>query len=200
MRGRKPNVNRWEDHYTRRAKKEQFPARSVFKLKEIQHKFHLIKAGQRVLDLGCAPGSWLLYAAGLVGPEGRVIGVDLKPVTVRLPSNVRVLEADLLAPEGTLTETLAAAFDVLLSDMAPATTGRKEVDAVRSMDLCRAALDLSRNVLRPGAAMVCKIFQGSDFKELTASVGKAFAAHKLFKPQSSRKASKEIYIIATGKR
>ena len=91
------NRNRWQDHYTRRAKREKYPARSVFKLQEMQRRYKLIRRGDRVLDLGCSPGSWLLYAAALTGGSGRVVGVDLKPTTVELPGQVAIYRADVTA-------------------------------------------------------------------------------------------------------
>ena len=196
---RSKNPHTWEDHYTRRAKKERFPARSVYKLKEILRKYRLIKTGHKVLDLGCSPGSWLLYAAELTGTDGQVVGIDLKPATVRLPAHVRVHIADILNPDETIFAALGTDFDVVLSDMAPATTGSKITDAARSYDLCRAALDIARGRLVCGGAFVCKIFQGEDFKIFIDAVNKTFVKYKIFKPDSSRKASREIYIIAMGK-
>jgi 23S rRNA (uridine2552-2'-O)-methyltransferase len=182
----------WQDHYTRRAKKEHFPARSVYKLQEIQQKHELIKKGYKVLDLGCAPGSWLLYAAKLTGDQGRVVGIDLKPVTGRVPSNAQIISADVFAFG---IESLGNDFNVVLSDMAPDTTGHKDVDAARSYNLCEAALGICQRVLLPGGSFVCKIFHGSDFEQFLGIVRTNFKTTKIFKPQSSRKASKEIYII-----
>jgi 23S rRNA (uridine2552-2'-O)-methyltransferase len=190
----------WQDHYTRRAKKELYPARSVYKLQEIQKKFNLIQKGYKVLDLGCAPGAWLLYAGEVTGPKGTVAGIDLKPVTVKLPVHVKAYLGDALAPEDPVFGEIGAGFQVVLSDMAPATTGMKDVDALRSYRLCQAALDIAATRLMPGGAFVCKIFQGEDFKTFTEAVRSAFGQQKIFKPQSSRKASKEIYIIGIGKK
>ena len=192
--------DRWEDHYARLAKKHGFPARSIFKLREIQRKYHLIKKGDKVLDLGCSPGSWLLYAADLTGQRGRVVGIDLKPVTIELPPHATVYSGDVLSIDETLLEKMGKEFNVLLSDMAPATTGNKQVDTARSYHLCQSALDLARRFLKPGGSFVCKIFQGEEIEEFTDSVAKTFKRHKIFKPQSSRKASKEIYIIGLGKK
>lgn len=192
--------NRWEDHYSRRAKKERFPARSVYKLQEIQRKFNLIKKGDAVLDLGCSPGSWLLYAAKLTGKSGRVVGIDLKPVTAQLPPHVTVFTGDILSLEDEFPGGIGKDFNVVLSDMAPATTGHKDVDAARSLRLCQAALGIAEAVLMPGGAWVCKIFQGKDFKEFSEAVRAKFRKQKIFKPQSSRKASREIYIIGMGKK
>lgn len=196
----KQSKNRWADHYARRAKKEQYAARSVYKLEEIQQKHRLIGKGGRVLDLGCSPGSWLQYVAAQTGPQGKVVGIDLKPVTAALPANVQVITGDIeeLAPE--LARTLGIRFDVVLSDMAPATTGSKHADGVRSYRLCRTALTVADAVLRPGGHFVVKLFQGEDFKAFCDQVKMRYNRMRIFKPQSSRKASREIFIIGLGKR
>jgi len=185
----------WQDHYSQQAKKERFPARSVYKLEEIQKKQRLIKMGDRVLDLGCAPGSWLLYAAKLTGPKGRVIGVDLKPVSIQVSPHIKIITADVFTLD---IESLEKDFNVVLSDMAPATTGHKAVDAARSYNLCETALKIAQSILLPGGSFVCKIFQGPDFNLFLDAVRAGFRGLKIFKPQSSRKASKEIYVIGSG--
>jgi 23S rRNA (uridine2552-2'-O)-methyltransferase len=197
---RSNSKNKWQDHYTRQAKKDKYPARSVYKLKEIQQKTRLIKKGDAVLDLGCAPGSWLKYAADLTGLSGRVVGVDLEPVTVALPEQVSVLTGDIFEMLDELKVGAGSGYHVVLSDMAPATTGNKHVDAARSMGLCEAALHVAKEVLKPGGGFVCKIFQGPDFKTFTDEVRKSFQKQKIFKPQSSRKASREIFVIGLGRK
>jgi 23S rRNA (uridine2552-2'-O)-methyltransferase len=189
----------WSDHYSRQAKKERYPARSVYKLKEIQKKYRLIKKGSRVLDLGCAPGSWLVFAAEIAGETGRVVGIDLKPVTIALPKQVAIATGDILNPDEPLLQRLEKRFHVVMSDMAPATTGNKDVDAVRSFNLCEAALAIADRVLVPNGSFLCKIFQGDAFKMFSDAVKSRFRQTRIFKPQSSRKASKEIYIIGIGK-
>jgi 23S rRNA (uridine2552-2'-O)-methyltransferase len=185
----------WQDHYSQRAKKERFPARSVYKLEEIQKKHRLIKKGDTVLDLGCAPGSWLLYAAKLTGPKGRVVGVDLKPVSIQVLPHIKIISVDVFTLD---IESLEKDFNVVLSDMAPATTGHKAVDSARSYNLCETALEIAQNILLPGGSFVCKIFQGPDFNLFIDAVRAGFKGLKIFKPQSSRKASKEIYVIGLG--
>lgn len=194
------NPNPWADHYTRRARREHYAARSVFKLQEIQKKYGLMRPGQRVLDLGCAPGSWLQYAARVVGPRGRVVGLDLRPVTCSLPSQARALTGDINDLDDDLRAALGGGFHVVLSDMAPATTGSRIVDAARSYQLCEMALDTAGRLLQPGGAFVCKIFQGGDFDAFRAQVQRCFDSCRIFKPRSSRKASREIYLIGLGKR
>ena len=198
MKRPKSKKNRWADHYTKQARKDRYPARSVYKLQEIQRRFKVIGKGARVLDLGCAPGSWLLYAAELTGPVGQVVGIDIKPVDIKLPAHVSVYTGDILDSDIGLGDMAHLPFDVVLSDMAPATTGQKDVDAVRSLNLCEAALDVGLKLLKPGGSFVCKIFHGRDTKDFTNKVKKHFRQLKNFKPQSSRKASREIFIIGVG--
>jgi 23S rRNA (uridine2552-2'-O)-methyltransferase len=200
MQSPRSQKNPWEDHYTQKARKDHFPARSVFKLQEIQQKVNLIQRGNNVLDLGCAPGSWLMLAATLTGPTGSVVGIDLKPVTVTLPSHVRVFIADMLALPDEISEAIGRDFHVVISDMAPSTTGSKSVDAARSFDLGLAALTTAQNRLLPGGSFVCKIFQGEDFNPFIQRIKSLFNLHRIFKPRSSRKASREIYIIGLNKR
>lgn len=196
----KPSKNKWRDHYSRRAQKENYAARSVYKLAEIQKKHRLIKKRDQVLDLGCAPGSWLQFAAEQTGDKGRVVGVDLKPVTIKLPGHAQVVTGDINDLFEDPDQPLGTGFSVVLSDMAPATTGNKHADAVRSFVLCETALAVAEKVLRPGGHFVCKIFQGEDFKTFCESVKQRFGKMHIFKPQSSRKGSKEIFVIGLNKK
>ena len=198
-----PSVKRYpgmiHDYYARRAREEGYPARSVYKLEEIQRRFGVLKRGSRVLDLGCCPGSWLLFASRVVGDRGLVVGVDITPLTLLLPSNVRFVQHDVLAWDEPFLEAVGTNFQTVLSDMAPSTTGSKFVDAQRSLQLSESALTISARVLRPGGSFVCKIFHGSDFKGFSDTVRRSFDRVVHFKPKSSRKASKEIYIVGLGK-
>ena len=172
----------------------------MFKLKEAQKKFRLIKKGDRVLDLGCSPGSWLLYAAELAGTRGRVLGIDLKTIRIKIPPQAETLTADILTIDRAWIDKqeLGNRFNVVLSDMAPATTGNKALDATRSFQLCQAALSIVEMVLKPGGSFICKIFQGQEFKEFSDTVRSRFKRHKIFKPRSSRRESKEIFILGMG--
>ena len=199
MKRKTPKRNTWQDHYSRKAQKENYPARSVYKLQEIQKKYRPIRKGDRVLDLGCFPGSWLAYAAGLTGESGLVVGIDLKPVSIQLPAHVTVYVGDVLAPGEALMEKLEQRFHAVISDMAPNTTGNKDVDAARSFHLCEAALNLAQEVLVSNGVFVCKIFQGELFTVFSDRVKACFKRQHIFKPQSSRKASKEIFIVGIGK-
>ncbi len=196
----------WADHLTQKAKQENYPARSVYKLLDIQKKFSIIKKGDSIVDFGCAPGSWLIYAAKIAGKDGRVLGIDLKKVESPLPPNATAHVGDIFEMSEELAAVVGLAavagkgYDVVLSDMAPATTGRKDVDAARSFALCEAALHAARDLLKKGGNFVCKIFQGAEFKQFEQNVKAAFRQHTVFKPESCRKSSKEIYIIGQGKK
>lgn len=197
---RRGSPNRWADHYARRARKENYAARSVYKLKEMQKRYRLLFPGNRILDLGCAPGSWLQYAAQVVGPQGYVLGLDLKAVDRKLPGHVQSVVADIFEVDDALQELLQPGFHAVLSDMAPATTGHKDVDAARSLHLCERALELARDTLTVGGRFVCKIFQGPDSPVFVETVKQQFTRCHIYKPQSSRKASREIFIIGKGKK
>jgi 23S rRNA (uridine2552-2'-O)-methyltransferase len=195
--------NTWADHYTRKAQKDNFAARSVYKLQEIQQRFKILKSGQRVLDLGCAPGSWLQYAAQVVGPRGYVLGLDLTPVDPASLAGVdpRIAQTrvvDIRALDAAALETIGTGYDLVMSDMAPATTGRKDVDAARSLALCELALETACRVLRPGGHFVAKIFQGTDVKSFSDAVGLYFRRREHVKPRSTRKASKELFVVGLG--
>ncbi len=191
---------RWRDHYSKRAKLEQYPARSVYKLKEAQKRFRLMKKSDQILDLGCSPGSWTLYAAKLTGKQGRVLGIDREAVAHEMPSHVKTLTADIMQIDRDWLDEqdLLNCFDVVLSDMAPATTGNKMVDAARSFQLCQAALKVAEMALKPDGSFICKIFQGKEFEEFSESVRDRFRNHRIFKPHSSRRESKEIFVLGIG--
>lgn len=192
--------NRWADHYTRKAKKENYAARSAYKLQEIQKKHAILTRGARVLDLGCAPGSWLQFASKTIGPGGRLVGIDLTPVTILTPDHVTVFTGDVADLEDHLAELGQPRFDVVLSDMAPATTGNRHVDEARSVGLCEAALYIAEQRLVTGGSFVCKIFQGSGFTSFTGQVKQRFAKQTAFRPKSTRKASREVFVIGLGKK
>lgn len=193
-------MKRVQDHYFRKAKREGFAARAAYKLEEIDRKRRLLRPGMRVLDLGCAPGSWLQYAAGRVGPRGAVVGIDLQPVTIPLPDQARAVAGDIFTAA---PETLAPdgqPFDAILSDMAPNTTGIPSADAARSAELARRALDLAEALLRPGGALLVKVFQGAEFPPLRTAFRERFDKVTVEKPKSSRSESVEVYLLGTGKR
>lgn len=190
-------MKEYRDYYFRKARAENYPARSVYKLQEIDAKYRLLRKGARVLDLGASPGSWSLYSAEKVGAAGLVLGCDLKPVERPFPPQVKFMREDIFNPSADFEAELKVLgpFDVVLSDMAPATTGDKFTDQARSFNLARAALDFALSSLRAGGAFVVKIFMGPDSQELLAEIRRCFASAKTFKPKSSRSESREIFFI-----
>ena len=191
-----------QDHFFNQAKREGFAARSVYKLQEIDRKRRLLHPGMRALDLGCAPGSWLQYAAERVGPSGSVLGVDLPPVAAKLPPQVRLLTGDVfsLSAQDLLAEGGGELFDVILSDMAPKTTGIKQADAARSATLVRRVLSLARETLKPGGACLAKVFQGVEMKALRNEFAEAFERVSVQKPKASRGESVEVFLLGEGLR
>jgi len=186
---------RRHDAYWKRAKSEGLAARAAFKLEEIDGKHHVLRAGARVLDLGCAPGSWLQWAARVVGPGGALVGIDRHQLTVKIPG-ARLIVGDIYqTPVQTLRGDLAG-FDVVLSDMAPDTSGVRQMDQARSEALFEHALGLAEVLLVPGGHFVGKLFQGPAFQPLIARCRAGFAEVKLHKPKSSRKESIEQYVVA----
>ena len=185
------------DKYFKKAREQGFAARSVFKLEEIDRKLRLIRPGDRVLDLGCRPGSWMQYAVAAVGPKGAVVGIDRDPLPAPI-AGTRVLVGDLY--ETTDADLLGdlAAFDVVLSDMAPDTTGMRATDQARSAALFEEALERAERLLAPGGGFVGKIFQGPDFQALRQRMAKRFGEVRIIKPDSSRAQSIEIYLAARG--
>lgn len=187
----------YQDHYFHRAKKEQYLARAVYKLQEIQAKHRLVRPGDRVLDLGAAPGSWMQLTSRIVGPKGLVVGIDLQPIAHPFPDHVVTLQQDIF--DETIAEEVLeryGPFDVVLSDMAPKTSGVKSADAARSELLFERGLDLACRSLRPGGKFLAKIFQGDEFHQLLLRVKTLFRRVKVVKPDASRKQSREIYVLA----
>lgn len=202
-RGRSVSSKRWlerqlNDPYVAAAKAKGYRSRAAFKLKELDSKFHLLKRGARVLDLGAAPGGWSQVAVERVGEAGKVVAADI--LEMEPIAGVTILQCDLLdagAPE-TLKRALGGPADVVLSDMASPTTGHRETDHIRTLALFEAALDTAEGVLKPEGAFVGKVFQGGATTELLARVKKRFADVKHVKPPASRQESVELYLVATG--
>lgn len=185
------------DRFHQKAKKEGFLARAVYKLQEIDEKHQLFVDGYRVLDLGCAPGSWLQYARQTIGERAVLVGLDRAPLQ-RPPTGARIEVGDVLTIDVKQLLGDLPAFDVVLSDMAPDTTGIRNLDQARSEALFERALDIATQVLAPGGNFVGKLFQGPDFKKLTENVRARFVAAKTMKPASSRQISIEQYVIGKG--
>jgi 23S rRNA (uridine2552-2'-O)-methyltransferase len=185
------------DRFHQQAKREGFLARAVYKLTELDEKFKLLRPGDRVLDLGCAPGSWLQYARQKVGERGVLVGLDRAPLPRELPG-ARIVVGDVMTIDPAALRGELAAFDVVLSDMAPDTSGIRSLDQARSEALFERALELALALLAPGGHFVGKLFQGPDFKRLTELVRARFELAKTAKPASSRQISIEQYVIGKG--
>lgn len=185
------------DHFHKQARKQGYRARAVFKLEDIDKRFGLVERGARVLDLGCAPGSWLQYCKTRVGPSGSLVGIDRAPLDPPL-SGARVLAGDVFTISVDELRGDLAGFDVVLSDMAPDTSGVRHVDQARSEALFERALDIAESVLVPGGHFVGKLFQGPAFQDLIKRCRGEFAAVKLVKPEASRTRSIEQYVVARG--
>jgi len=188
-------MGRRPDRFHERAKREGLRARSAYKLDEIQRRFHLLRPGGRVLDLGAAPGGWCQIAAREVGARGLVLGVDLEAIPL-LPAPIETWVADAFAPE--LLERLRARgpFDAVLSDLAPRTSGIRDADEARSLELAGRALALSLQLLKPTGFFVVKVFMGGDFESFLKTCRQAFAEVRVVRPEASvARHSKEVYLV-----
>ena len=187
------------DRFTQAAKKQGYPARSVFKLEEMDRRLKLLRQGMRVLDLGSAPGSWTMYVAQKIGPGGRLLSVDLKPLDVPLPPHVVAVAGDALSLDEPVLAQFAP-YDVVLSDMAPNTTGNRLGDQTRSFELFMRALAVGSTLLKVGGSFVGKIFMGEDFPAARAAVKAAFAEDRVIRPGGTRATSYEAFIVGLGRR
>lgn len=202
-RRRSVSSTRWlerqlNDPYVVAAKTKGYRSRAAFKLKELDSRFKLLKPGARVLDLGAAPGGWSQIAAERLGAEGKIVAADILPMEPIV--GVEIYQCDLLAPDvpKMLCEALGGQADVVLTDMAAPTTGHRQTDHIRTLALFEAALDLAEDVLKPGGALVGKVFQGGTANDLLTRVKKLFSDVKHAKPPASRAESVELYLVAKG--
>jgi 23S rRNA (uridine2552-2'-O)-methyltransferase len=187
------------DRFTRAAKQAGFPARSVFKLEEIDRRTRLLRGGARVLDLGASPGSWAMYAAQKIGASGRLVAVDLEPLAVALPQNVVFVQGDALSlPNDDLARF--APYHVVLSDMAPKTIGSRVTDQARSFELFMRALAVAASLGAPGGSFVGKIFMSGDLPAARAELRRHYETERLLRPEGTRSASMEIFVVGLGKR
>jgi 23S rRNA (uridine2552-2'-O)-methyltransferase len=194
---------RERDHFAKRAKKESYPARSVYKLQEIDQKAKIVRRNDTVIDLGAAPGSWTLYTADRVGPNGLVLAIDRQPLSVGVPKQVLFVEDDVMTLDIEAIEDLLTGekrVDVVLSDMAPRTTCHRFVDQSRSFNLFSRALEIAKRLVRPGGRFAAKIFQGEDFETARDNVRALFTTVKIVKPRSVRQESYEIYLIGLNRK
>lgn len=203
-----PRPRQLHDHFFKKAKAEGYAARSAYKLQEINERKRLFGPGDRVLDLGCAPGSWTQVAAEIVskgpkGARGRVVGIDLKAVEVALPGCAVAVEGDIYKADPLELRRLATGegaqgepplFDAVISDMAPNTAGDAS-DHFLSVRLCDRALELLPTLLKPGGNIVMKVFEGEAYPDLLKRTAGFFREAKGFKPKASREVSREMYIV-----
>ena len=205
--GRKIASTRWlqrqlNDPYVEEAKRQGYRSRAAFKLAEIDDKYHLLKPGLTVVDLGAAPGGWSQIAAqrvGLTAGKGKVVALDLvamEPVQGVIQLTVDMTDGD--SPERIREALDGKPADVVLSDMHAPAMGHKSTDHLRIMSLVEAALDLAEEILAPGGAFLCKVLQGGADKELVARLNRSFAKVRHVKPKASRADSAEMYVLATG--
>ncbi len=185
-----------QDPYVRRARDEGFRARAAYKLTEIDAEAQILKRGQRVIDLGCAPGGWIQVA--LAKGVAEIAGIDLLPVEPI--TGAHIVEGDINEPDDVarLLEGLSGPPDVVLSDMAANTTGHRPTDHLRTVALVETAADFALAHLTPGGTFVSKVFQGGTTKDVLALLKQHFSSVKHFKPAASRAESPEIYVIAKG--
>ena len=187
--------DRKNEFYTELAKKEGYPARSVYKLKEINEKYKIIKKGDYVLDLGCSPGSWLLYISQKVGDRGKVTGVDIQEVKIPQKTNISFIKRSVFDFNGS---DFKRTFDAVVSDLSPRTSGVKILDSWKSLELAEKSFEIAKSVLAPGGNFACKIFENESSDEFFKKVEGYFSFTKRFRPKAVIKKSKEFYIIGRG--
>jgi 23S rRNA (uridine2552-2'-O)-methyltransferase len=187
-----------DEFYTRKANDEGYPARSIYKLKEIDEKHRLIKKGDYVLDLGSSPGSWVLYLSDKVGQQGRVFAIDIEDASMPERANVDFVKKDIFE----LTEkdllSIKGRCNVVSADLAPKTTGVTFTDVGKSLELSEKAFEIAKFVLRRGGHFVSKIFEGEGVDDFIKIVEKDFRVLKRARPMAVIKHSKEFYIVAKG--
>lgn len=197
------------DYWSLKAQKEGYPARSVYKLKEIDKKFGLLRSGHtnfRVLDLGAAPGSWSLYALQRLKTQGFLLAADMSPLASQYGKeyfegkNFLFTQGDITAEETMKFIASYSPFNLVISDAAPATTGNRSIDAFRSFDLAETALDYGKTVLVKGGNLVVKVFQGGGAPNLLKRIREDFFSAASFKPKACRQESFETYYIGLGKK
>jgi 23S rRNA (uridine2552-2'-O)-methyltransferase len=189
-----------KDYYFHKAKQENYAARSAFKLEEMDQRYKLIRPGQQILDLGAAPGSWSQYAARKVGAKGKVLGIDLQKITIK-QANAVFIQADIR--DMNLAEVMKQhgfipPFDIVMSDMAPKTTGIRVTDQARSLELCQIALDAARSFLKDRGTFIAKLFHSEDFESFRATLREEFEKVEVLRPKSTRKESKEVFLVGIG--
>ena len=187
-----------KDSFYRKAKRDGYRSRAAYKLLELNRRFRIIEVGDRVVDLGAAPGGWLQVAARLSGQEGRVVGVDLQPIEPLKEKNVVVFQGDIASEQcrRRLKVLLGSPADCVLSDLSPRLSGIRDLDLSRSLELARMALDAARSLLGPGGNFVVKTFVGEELKDFSLELKRHFRSVERTRPEATRKGSSEIYFCA----
>lgn len=189
-----------QDRYFKKAKQQGYRSRAAYKLLELQQRYRILKAGDRVIDLGAAPGGWLQVAAKVVGQNGTVIGVDFQSIPPLPERNVIMLRGDIRAEElqQRIRELIGGPADCVLSDLAPKLSGIRDADMARCLELGRTALAVAIELLRPGGALLVKSFVSNDLQIFTAELKQYFATVQRTKPEATRQGSSEFYFYAKG--
>jgi 23S rRNA (uridine2552-2'-O)-methyltransferase len=193
------NLYQRADSFTKAAKAQGYPARSVFKLEEIDRRVRLLKSGQRVLDLGAAPGSWSMYAAKKIAPSGKLLAIDLSEIQGSLGPNAQIVRGDALSLANEALATFAP-YDVVLSDMAPSTSGSKVADQARSFELFMRAVEIARALGAPGGSFVGKLFMSEDFIKAREALRALFGEVRTIKPEGTRTSSVEVFLIGLARK
>jgi 23S rRNA (uridine2552-2'-O)-methyltransferase len=188
---------RKRDYYYRKAKEEKYRSRAAYKLFQAVQKYQFIKRGDIVVDLGAAPGGWTQAARKIVGAEGFVLGVDLKPIEPFPEQNIRTIIGDITEPETVkqIQEMLPKKADAVISDVSPNISGIWELDHARQIDLAQRALEIALETLKPGGNFFVKVFQGDMLNDFVSMVKRHFEDVKIIKPKASRAKSSEIFIL-----
>jgi 23S rRNA (uridine2552-2'-O)-methyltransferase len=189
-----------KDHFYKRAKREGKASRAVYKLSELQRRYKLVRAGAVAVDLGCAPGGWMQELSQMVGPKGRVVGIDLLPLKIQVPPNCAFILGDITdeVALAKVRELAGGSVDAILSDMAPNLSGVAFADAYRSYELAMCALDVCGRLLKESGNFVVKIFPGEEFASFVAELKRSFREVATIVPEATRKTSSERYLVATG--
>lgn len=193
---------RKNDPYYRWAQEQGYRSRAAFKLKQLDERFHFLREGKKVLDIGAAPGGWLQVSSEIVGEYGLIVGVDLDPIeSLGLP-NVQTIEGDILDEETQvkIKEALGGKIDVVLSDIAQNVSGNWDLDQYKQIELAQMSLNIASRLLKKNGWFIVKVFQGSEYEAYLKRVRTLFRNVKVAKPKASRKASAEIYVVAQQKK
>lgn len=186
------------DRFFKQAKREGHLARSYYKLEEIDRKVRLFRPGMRVLDLGSCPGSWLEYILERIGERGIACAVDLNVIAPRFKGKVEFRKMDIADVTPETFADVTPTFDVIVSDMAPKTSGIKSTDQLRSLDLCERAAALARALLKPAGSFVCKVFESEEFQAFREERRREYAILRTVKPRACRDESMEVYLVCLG--